>query len=153
MRSEPHRFPTLTEDRGGSACQPFTVLCCSCWQSALQSQFHYFRSPIFITVILGFAVSRLHVPLEFRFVAPIIEAAKMINGTLAALACLILGMQIKVESFKRLLPVVAISAAAGIRPGCPLSLGGLGTSISGSDCCHAIGGSGTRIRGSLQMRW
>lgn len=42
----------------------------------------------------------------------------MINGTLAALACLILGMQIKVESFKRLLPFVAISAALqmGLQP-------------------------------------
>jgi predicted permease len=79
---------------------------------------HYFRSPIFIAVILGFAVSRLHVPLESPFVAPVIEAAKIINGTLAALACLILGMQIKVESFKRLLPIVAISAALqmGLQP-------------------------------------
>jgi len=78
----------------------------------------YFRSPIFIAVILGFAVSRLHVPLESPFVAPVIEAAKIINGTLAALACLILGMQIKVESFKRLLPIVAISAALqmGLQP-------------------------------------
>ena len=78
----------------------------------------YFRSPIFIAVILGFAVSRFHVPLESPFVAPVIEAAKIINGTLAALACLILGMQIKVESFKRLLPIVAISAALqmGLQP-------------------------------------
>ena len=78
----------------------------------------YFRSPIFIAVILGFAVSRFHVPLESPFVAPILEAGKIINGTRAALACLILGMQIKVGSFKRLLPIVAISATLqmGLQP-------------------------------------
>jgi predicted permease len=67
---------------------------------------------------LGFAVTWFHVPLESPFVAPILEAAKMIDGTLAALACLILGMQIKVESLKRLLPIVAISAVLqmGLQP-------------------------------------
>jgi predicted permease len=75
------------------------------------SMLQYFRSPIFIAVVLGFAVSRFHVPLQSPFVAPILEAAKMIDGTLAALACLILGLQIKVGSLKRLLPIVGISAA------------------------------------------
>ena len=121
----------------------------------------YFRSPIFIAVVLGFAVSLVHVPLESPFVAPILEAAKMIDGTLAALACLILGMQIKVGSLKRLLPIVAISAvlrnglaaAAGILAGCCLPPLGFGASGPGPDCRHALGGFGTHIRGPLQMRW
>ena len=86
--------------------------------SPLGTLLQYFRSPIFIAVILGFAVARFHVPLESPFVVPILEAAKMIDGTLAALACLILGMQIKVGSLKRLLPIVAISAVLqmGLQP-------------------------------------
>ena len=86
--------------------------------SPLGTLLQYFRSPVFIAVILGFAVARFHLPLESPFVVPILEAAKMIDGTLAALACLILGMQIKVESLKRLLPIVAISAVLqmGLQP-------------------------------------
>ncbi len=70
----------------------------------------YFRSPIFIAVVLGLVTSQFRVPLASPFVAPILETAKMINGTLAALACLILGLQIKVGSFRRLLSIVAISS-------------------------------------------
>jgi hypothetical protein len=78
----------------------------------------YFRSPIFIAVVLGIAVSQLHLRLESPFLAPILESAKMVDETLAALACLVLGMQIKVGSFKRLLPIVAISSALqmGLQP-------------------------------------
>ena len=86
--------------------------------SSPRALFQYFRSPIFIAVILGFAASRFQIPLQSPFVVPILEAAKMINGTLAALACVILGLQIKVESVKRLVPIVAISAALqmGLQP-------------------------------------
>lgn len=78
----------------------------------------YFRSPIFIAVVLGFVVSRFPVPLKSPFVVPVIEASSIINGTLAALACVILGLQIKFGSLKRLLPMVAISAALqmGLQP-------------------------------------
>jgi len=78
----------------------------------------YFRSPIFMAVISGFIVSRFPIPLKSPIVAPILEAARMINSTLAALACLILGMQIKVEKLGRLLPLVAISATLqmGLQP-------------------------------------
>jgi malate permease and related proteins len=86
--------------------------------SPLATLLQYLRSPIFIAVVLGFVVSAFHPPLQSPFLAPILEAAKMIDGTLAALACLILGMQIKVESLKRLLPIVAISAVLqmGLQP-------------------------------------
>ena len=78
----------------------------------------YFRSPIFIAILSGFIVSRFPIPLKSPIVAPILEAARMINSTLAALACLILGMQIKVEKLGRLLPLVAISATLqmGLQP-------------------------------------
>lgn len=78
----------------------------------------YFRSPIFIAVVLGFVMSQFHVPLASPFVVPILEAAKMVDGTLAALACLILGLQIKVGSFRRLLSIVAISSVLnmGLQP-------------------------------------
>jgi predicted permease len=86
--------------------------------SVRSTMIQYFRSPIFIAVVLGFVVSQFHVPLASPIIAPILEAAKMIDGTLAALACLILGLQIEVKSFKRLLPIVAISAVLqmGLQP-------------------------------------
>lgn len=71
---------------------------------------HYFRSPIFIAVVLGLVVSQLHLPLASPFMQPLLQAASIIDGTLAGLACLILGLQLEIRSFKRLVPMVAISA-------------------------------------------
>jgi malate permease and related proteins len=78
----------------------------------------YFRSPIFVAVVLGFAVSQLHLPLASPFMEPILQAAVIIDGTLAGLACLILGLQIEIRSFKRLVPMVVISALLqmGLQP-------------------------------------
>jgi predicted permease len=78
----------------------------------------YLRSPIFIAVVLGIGISLLRIPTQSPFVAPLLEAATMIDGTLAALACLILGLQIRVESIKRVLVVVCISAVLqmGLQP-------------------------------------
>jgi hypothetical protein len=78
----------------------------------------YFRSPIFIALVLGIAVSQLHIPPESPYLAPILEAAKMIDGTLACLGCLILGMQMRVISPRRILPFVIISAVLqmGLQP-------------------------------------
>jgi predicted permease len=78
----------------------------------------YFKSPIFIAVVLGLVVSQFHLPLASPFLEPILQAGAIIDGTLAALACLILGLQIEVKSIQRLLPVVAISALLemGLQP-------------------------------------
>jgi hypothetical protein len=78
--------------------------------SIKKTMMEYFRSPIFIAVVAGLAVAQLHLPFNRPVVQPVLQAAGMINGTMAALACLILGLQIEVRSFKKILPVVAISA-------------------------------------------
>jgi malate permease and related proteins len=86
--------------------------------SVRSTMLQYFRSPIFIAVVLGFAVSQLHLPLASPFVAPILQAAVIVDGTLAGLACLILGLQIEIKSFNRLVPMVIISALLqmGLQP-------------------------------------
>jgi malate permease and related proteins len=78
----------------------------------------YFRSPIFIAVVLGLLVSQMHTPLKSELLEPVLDASRMIEGTLAALACLILGLQIEVPSLKTILPLVGISAMLqmGLQP-------------------------------------
>lgn len=86
--------------------------------SAKATALQYFRSPIFAAVILGLAASQLHLPLGSPEFAPILEAAKMVDGTLAGLACLILGLQIELPSLGAILPLVAVSALLqmGLQP-------------------------------------
>ena len=78
----------------------------------------YFRSPIFIAVVLGLLVSQMHLPLKSALFVPLLDASKMVDGTLAGLACLILGLQIEVPSLKAILPMVGISAVLqmGLQP-------------------------------------
>jgi len=78
--------------------------------SVRSTMLQYFRSPIFIAVVLGFVVSQFRLPLASPFLEPILQAAAIIDGTLAALACLILGLQIEIKSLNQILPMVAISA-------------------------------------------
>jgi len=70
----------------------------------------YFSSPIFISVLLGIAVSFLPINRENSFIAPFFEALKMINGALSMLACLILSLQLKFTSLKGIVPLFIISA-------------------------------------------
>jgi predicted permease len=70
----------------------------------------YFRSPIFAAVLIGILVSFLPMNRDNSFIAPFFEALNMINGALAILACLILSLQLKLKSFKGLLPLFIISA-------------------------------------------
>jgi predicted permease len=70
----------------------------------------YFRSPIFISVFLGIAVSFIPFNREGVLVAPFFEALKMINGALTVLASLILCLQLKIIPLKGLLLMFIISA-------------------------------------------
>lgn len=72
--------------------------------------FSYFSSPIFISVVLGIAVSFVPFNRGNSFIAPFFEALKMINGTMATLACLILALQLKKVQLKGLIPLLVISA-------------------------------------------
>jgi predicted permease len=86
--------------------------------SVRSTMIEYFKSPIFIAVVLGFVVSQFHLPLASPFLEPLLQAGAIIDGTLAALACLILGLQIEVKSVRRIIPIVAISAVLqmGLQP-------------------------------------
>jgi len=72
--------------------------------------FSYFYSPIFLSVILGLAVSFIPFNRNNSFIAPFFETFKMINGALTILACLILSLQLKLKALKGLLPLFIISA-------------------------------------------
>lgn len=78
----------------------------------------YFRSPIFIALVLGLMASRLNIPIHEPFIAPFFEAFRMIEGALTILACLILSLQLNLGSVKGLLPLVVVSAAIqmGVEP-------------------------------------
>jgi len=72
--------------------------------------FSYFHSPIFLSVVLGIAVSFIPFDRHSSLIAPFIEALKMIKGALAILACLILSLQLKLKALKGLLPLFIVSA-------------------------------------------
>jgi predicted permease len=79
--------------------------------SAKQSfSLSYFRSPIFIAVILGILISFIPIDRGNSFIAPFFEALKMINGALTIIACLILSLQLKFKSLKGIVPLLIISA-------------------------------------------
>jgi predicted permease len=71
---------------------------------------NYFRSPIFISVILGIGVSFIPFSRTNNFIAPFFEALNMVNGALTILACLILSLQLKLVSLKGIIPLFIISA-------------------------------------------
>jgi len=72
--------------------------------------FSYLRSPIFVAIVLGIAVSFMPFDRQNNFVAPFFEAFKMINGALSILACLILSLQLKFIPLKGIIPLFIISA-------------------------------------------
>jgi len=70
----------------------------------------YFRSPVFISVLLGISVSFLPVNRGNSFISPFFEALHMINGALTILACLILSLTLKFKALKGIVPLFIISA-------------------------------------------
>jgi len=78
----------------------------------------YVRSPIFIAVIAGVLASQLCLPLDDPLLAPIFKAFDMIDGALAVIACIILGLSLVWHPLGKIIPLVAISAAIqmGLQP-------------------------------------
>ncbi len=70
----------------------------------------YFRSPIFFAVLLGLLIAPLHIPTDNWFLAPFYEALSIIGGAVAVLACLILGLQLKLKSLKGIWMLFIVSA-------------------------------------------
>jgi hypothetical protein len=79
---------------------------------------NYLKSPIFISIIAGIIFSQFQRIVRNPFLEPFWSALRMINGTLTVLACLILGLQLKFRSLKRILPLFIVSAIIqmGIQP-------------------------------------
>lgn len=70
----------------------------------------YFRSPIFFAVALGLLIAPLQIPTDNWFLAPFYEALSIIGSAVAVLACLILGLQLKLRSLKGIWLLFIISA-------------------------------------------
>jgi len=79
---------------------------------------NYLKSPIFISVIAGIVFSQFQVIVKTPFLAPFWESLRMIQGTLTVMACLILGLQLKFRSVRRILPLFLVSSIIqiGIQP-------------------------------------
>lgn len=60
----------------------------------------YFRSPIFAAVIAGIVASQFSELRQFPWLAPFWEALRMIEGSLATLACMVLALQLKFSSLR-----------------------------------------------------
>lgn len=69
-------------------------------QSRRKLPVDYFRSPIFAAVIAGVAVSQFPGLRQIPWLAPFWEALHMIEGALAALACMVLALQLKLSSLR-----------------------------------------------------
>jgi len=79
---------------------------------------NYLKSPIFISVVAGIFVSQFQMIVKMPFLQPFWEALRMIEGTLWVMACLILGLQLKFRSLRRILPlfIVSVIVQMGIQP-------------------------------------
>jgi predicted permease len=80
------------------------------FKSMITTLLNYLKSPIFISVIAGILISQFQMIVKNPFMEPIWEALRMIEGTLTVLACLILGLQLKFRSARRLIPLFIVSA-------------------------------------------
>ena len=70
----------------------------------------YFRSPIFFATVLGLIIAPFQIPVNNWLVAPFYEALSVIGNAVAVLACLILGLQLKMKSLKGIWALFIISA-------------------------------------------
>lgn len=70
----------------------------------------YFRSPVFVAVVLGLTLAPLHLDPARPFLAPLFEALRMMDGALAVLACFTLALQLKVQSIRGLWLLLVVSA-------------------------------------------
>jgi malate permease and related proteins len=70
----------------------------------------YFRSPVFVAVVLGLALAPLRLDTQRPLFAPVFEALGMMEGALAVLVCFTLGLQLKMQSLKGLWVMLVVSA-------------------------------------------
>jgi hypothetical protein len=95
--------------------------------SARKTLLDYLRSPIFIALMAGLAGSQLPIPVDNPFLAPLLEALTMVQGALAIVACLILGLQLSLGSARGAGLLIGVSAGINMifQPWCAGALGTL----------------------------
>ena len=78
----------------------------------------YFRSPMFMALLLGLVASQVRPPTDSPIFATFFEASQMILGALTVLACLVLGVQLSPKAFRGIVPMLIVSAAIqmGLQP-------------------------------------
>jgi predicted permease len=88
------------------------------FSSMIKTLLNYLRSPIFISVIAGIVFSNFQNIVKSPILEPFWESLRMIQGTLTVLACLILGLQLKFTSIRRILPLFIVSSIIqiGLQP-------------------------------------
>ena len=69
----------------------------------------YFRSPIFLAVILGLALSRVDLPAGLPFVETAKDALKMVESALVVVAAVILGLQLSFQPLKGFGKLIVVS--------------------------------------------
>lgn len=70
----------------------------------------YFKSPIFISIVLGLGLSFLHLPFDSVYLLPLEKIFEALSGSLAIFAGIILALQLKSVVIKKLLPLIIVSA-------------------------------------------
>jgi malate permease and related proteins len=71
----------------------------------------YFTSPVFFAVVIGLLLPFLPLRQDGFVMATLFKALGMLDGSLTVLACLVLGMQLRVPSIRRIVPLVIVSGA------------------------------------------
>lgn len=69
----------------------------------------YFLSPIFLSVVLGLALSRVELPAGTPVVDTITEALKMTQGATVVVSALILGLQLSLQPMRGFWGLIAVS--------------------------------------------
>lgn len=70
----------------------------------------YFRSPVFFAVAAGIVLSRLPLPLGHPLAAALLEALRMIQGSLTVISCLVLGLQLTLQPLRGFWLLLIVSA-------------------------------------------
>jgi malate permease and related proteins len=77
--------------------------------TAMKTMRSYLRSPIFFALVAGIVFSQFQIIVQDPFLQPIWEALRMIQGMMVVMACMILAIQLRFRSFRKLIPLLIIS--------------------------------------------
>ena len=70
----------------------------------------YFKSPIFIAIVVGLGLSFIHLPFNSIYLSPFLKVFETLSGSMAIFACIILALQLKPVVLKKIIPLIIISA-------------------------------------------